>query len=303
MTRHKLWFYHPRYWLYWIILSIFWLVAKLPYAWLLKLGAGLGELISRLVKRPKHNAKTNLRLCFPALSEQARQQLLQRNFVSVGIGIFELFLSWWASNKRLLPLIDLQGTEYIDKALAAGKGVIIAAPHLTSLELALRLFSIRYPVGVMYHRQKHAWFEHLNQYFLQKYYTHAVARDNVRGLLKALRQNAIICYTPDVDAGIKNSAFVPFFKVPAATLTAMTRFAQLTGATILFAYFYRKEDGTGYEMVIKPPLENFPSDNAVQDAICINQVLEDIIRHKPEQYIWQYKRFKTRPPGEQSFYD
>ncbi len=303
MKQSKLWLYHPRYWFYWLLLGFFWLLAQLPYRCLLGLGKVLGWLIKCMVNRPRHNAATNLELCFPKLSTKEREKLLKRNFNSVGIGIFELLLSWWASDKRLLPLLDFHGTEHIDKALAKGKGVIIAAPHFTSLELALRLFSIRYRVGVMYHQQKHRWFKYLNHHFLTKYYSHAITRENVRGLIKALQQNAIICYTPDVDPGHKKSVFAPFFGIQAATLTAMTRFTELTGASILFASFYRKADGTGYEIVIRPPLADFPTKRVLDDAITTNQVIEEMVRQQPEQYIWQYKRFKTRPPGEKSFYD
>ncbi|MDF2867697.1 MAG: lipid biosynthesis lauroyl acyltransferase [Gammaproteobacteria bacterium] len=302
MKSKKFWPYHPRYWIYWLLLGLLWLFSLLPYRVLLKLGAGLGWLIMRLAKRPYRNAEINLRLCYPELNDKQRDALLQDNFRSVGIGIFELLLSWWASDKRLAKLMDIKGTEHIDAALALGKGVIIAAPHFTSLELALRMLSTRYPVAVMYNRQKHAWFEYFNQKALTKYYAKAIPRENVRAMIKALNQNRIICYTPDIDPGRKNGIFVPFFDIPAATVTGTTRFAQMTGAQVLFAVFYRREEGSGYDLAVKP-LEQFPSGNVIQDVTTINQLLEAAIRHKPEQYIWQYKRFKTRPEGERCFYE
>lgn len=302
MKSTKLWLYQPRYWLYWFILLVLRLLSQLPYRWLLKIGKGLGYVFMHLAKRARRNTQINLKLCYPHLTEQQRAELLKRNFSSVGIGVVELLMSWWATNERLLPLVHFSGLEYIDNALAVGKGVIIAAPHLTSLKIALRLFSIRYPVAVMYNRQKHPWFGALSQQALSKYYAQAIPRENVRAMVKALQQNKMVCYTPDVDPGRKSAVFAPFFNIPAATVNTLTRFSKMTGAQVLFVSFYRREDGSGYDLNFKPPLANFPGGDILQDATIINQALEKIIRVKPEQYIWQYKRFKTRPIGEKDFY-
>lgn len=303
MKNSKRSIYHPRYWIYWLILFVLWLISLLPYRVLLKLGTGLGWLIMKLAARARRTTRINLDLCFPHLSEQQREELVKRNFYSVGIGVLELLLSWWAKKERLQPLMHFNGLQYLKEALAKGQGVIIAAPHLTSLKIALRMFSTRYPVAVMYNRQKHRWFEHFNQRALNKYYAKAIPRENVRSMVKALKQNMIICYTPDVDPGRKNTVFAPFFGISTATVTAITRFTEMTGAQVLFASFYRREDGSGYELTVEPPLENFPTGHVVQDATLINQTIEKVICYKPEQYIWQYKRFKTRPAGERSFYD
>jgi len=292
----------PRYWFYWSLFSLLWLLSHLPMRCLIRIGEFLGFLVRKLAKRAYRNTEINLKLCYPELSELQRQRLIKANFRSVGIGIMELLLSWWASDKRLARLANMQDTHHIDAALAAGKGVIVAAPHLTSLELALRMFSTRYPVAVMYNRQKHPWLEYLNQRALKKYYSKAIARENVRAMVKALKHNMIICYTPDIDPGGKNGLFVPFFNIPAATVTGPTRFAQMTGAKVLFAVFYRRDDGQGYDLTVQP-IADFPSEDDTRDARVINGLLESAIRHKPEQYIWQYKRFKTRPKGEASFYD
>lgn len=302
MKPNNFWLYHPRYWLYWLIFSVLWLVSQLPYRLLLRLGRCLGYVLMRLAKRARRNTATNLKICYPDLSEQQRHQLLKDNFASVGIGIFELLMSWWATNDRLLPLAHLSGLDYIDKALAAGNGIIIAAPHFTSLKLALRMFSLYYPVAVMYNRQKHPWFGYLTQRALSKYYTQAIPRENARAMVKALKQNRIVCYTPDVDPGRKSIVFAPFFNTPAATVNAVTRLTKMTGSQVLFVSFYRREDGSGYDIAFKPSPTNFPAGDILQDATVINQELEKIIRCKPEQYIWQYKRFKTRPAGESDFY-
>jgi KDO2-lipid IV(A) lauroyltransferase len=90
--------------------------------------------------------------------------------------------------------------------------------------------------------------------------------------------------------------------VTASTLTATARFAEMAGTSVIPFILYRRDDGLGYEGIFMPPLENYPSDNAEQDAIRVNNIIEAAIRAHPEQYLWQYKRFKTRPPGEEKIY-
>ena len=109
-------------------------------------------------------------------------------------------------------------------------------------------------------------------------------------------------YTPDIDAGRRNSVFAPFFGIPTATLTTTSRLAARTDAIVLPTFFYRNANGQGYRVVFKAPLENFPSGNDEIDAIHLNAAIEQAVRIAPTQYLWQYKRFKTRPAGEKRFY-
>jgi len=122
-------------------------------------------------------------------------------------------------------------------------------------------------------------------------------------LTTALQKNEPVWYAYDVDAGKKRSVFAPFFGIQTASLTALSRLARLTGAAIVPIQFFRREDNSGYEIILSPALDFFPSQNWIDDAARLNACLEAAIRRKPEQYIWQYKRFKTRPEGEKRFYD
>ena len=95
-----------------------------------------------------------------------------------------------------------------------------------------------------------------------------------------------------------------FFGIPTASLTAISRLARLTGAAIVPIQFYRRADQQGYDIILSPALSHFPSEDLTADATRLNACLEAAIRHTPQQYIWQYKRFKTRPQeGEKRFYD
>lgn len=292
----------PRYWPSWLALGLLRIAVFLPYTWQIKLGTGLGLTLFIFAKRARKTSQINVKLCFPELTPTEQQQLLKASFVSLGIGFFETALGWWASSKRLKALVKVQGLEYVTTRQQNGQAVIMMGAHFTTLEIVGRLFSLYMPFAVVYRRQKNPVLDLFNQRYLHKHYHKAIAREDIRSIIRCLKQAIPVWYTPDVDAGIKNSVFVPFFGISAASITATSRFAKLGEAAIVPAGFYRSEDGSGYDIIFQPPLADFPSDDLTEDTARVNQVLEAAIRKKPAQYLWSYKRFKTRPPGEKRFY-
>lgn len=297
-------FFAPRFWPVWIVLGCLRLLTLLPYRWQLQLGRLLGRLLMKFPNKSYRTAVTNLELCFPNMNKEQQQQLLRNNFESVGIAVFETALGWWGSKRKLQKIkLEVKGFHHLTAALQQGHGVILCSPHFTTLELVGRLFAEQAHFAVMYRPQKFPLIEYITRNALEKHYPQVIARHDIRSMINALRAIEIVWYTPDIDAGIKNSVFVPFFGVTAATITATSRYAKMTNAKVIPGFFYRREDGSGYDVVIEPPLDNFPSGDLTQDALHLNQILEQGILIKPDQYLWQYKRFKTRPPGEKRFYN
>jgi KDO2-lipid IV(A) lauroyltransferase len=294
--------YHPKYWAIWLLMGLLKLIAYLPYTVLMHIGKALGMTLCACPLKIKKTTQVNLKLCFPELSDQAREDLLKKNFLSLGMGIMETALAWFASAKKIAHLAHVNGAQQIEIALSRGKGALLISPHLTSLQIAGRLWALQKPFAVVYRPQKNPVFNYVTERSLRKHYAHTIARGNVREILRCLNQNIPVWYTPDIDAGLRNSIFVPFFSVSAATITATTRLAKASDTAVIPTFFYRREDLSGYELTGEPILENFPTEDVAADTARINQVLEDGIRRAPEQYIWQYKRFKTRPKGEKRFY-
>ena len=107
---------------------------------------------------------------------------------------------------------------------------------------------------------------------------------------------------PDMDYGPRDAVFVPFFGVPAATVTSLSRLAKISGAAVLPCTTQILPGGQGYVVRIEPPWENYPSDDVEADTRRMNAWLEERIRQMPEQYYWVHKRFKTRPEGAASLY-
>lgn len=301
--KEQLYSLHPANWPTFIGLGLLWLITRLPYRQQMQIGRLIGKIIYHSASKLRHISEVNITLCFPELSPEARTDLIKKNFASLGIGLIETAMAWWLPERRLQQCsITINGIEHVDKAFAKGKGIILLGPHFTCLEMIGRLLGAKYSFAVMYRPHKKRILASIQERFRKKYRIKHIARHRVRELLRTLNENTAIWYAYDVDGGEKRSVFAPFFGVPTASLTAVSRIINMSGATVIPIDFYRLDDRFGYEINLYAPLENFPSNNLVTDATRLNASLEHSIRKKPEQYIWQYKRFKTRPPGEKRLY-
>ena len=282
----------PKYWPTLFALALLRALSTLPLSWLVALGKGLGNTLRLLVGKFRRTARCNLELCLPDLTPDEREYLVGRHFQSLGIGLFETAMSWWASDDRIRAISKVEGQEHLEAALAKGKGVILLAAHFTTLEIGCRMLAARTPINVMYRPTKNellAWFLARNRSRLTR---RAIRRDDIRTLITALRGNEIVWYAPDQSYRKKGAEMVRLFDIPAATNTATSRLAGMTGAAVL-PYFVERLPGTrGYRAVIHPALDNFPSGSPVADAERFNHYIEQQVRLVPEQYLWIHRRFK-----------
>lgn len=289
----------PRNWLWSPVLLLLAGLAQCPHPWQIAVGRRLGSLLQRLDRKGVHTTCVNIRLAFPELDAAQQQHFLRDNYQSAGLSLVETATAWFR-HKVTPALLTFEGEEHLQAALDSGRGILLASAHLGCLEIVGRLFSRLHPLSVMYRPQKLALIDAFAKYYRQRFYHQIIARDDLRGLIRTLKNGGIVWYTPDIDGGLRNSVFVPFFGIPTATLTTTSRLAAKTNAIVLPTFFYRQEKN--YVMCFKPPLDNFPSGDDTHDAASLNAVIEQAVRHEPTQYLWQYKRFKTRPPGEKRFY-
>jgi len=296
-------FYLPWYWPFWIFIFLFFLLTFLPYRLQLKLGSGMGRLIQCIARKSRKVAEINLKLCFPEKSNDLREHLLKESFKSLGIAVFETAMSIWASNKRLKPLLHLGDFSHLLEQTDKGRGVILLGAHFTTIEIAGRLAAMAHPYSVIYRPSKIAFVDFLFNKVMRKHFNRAIPSHRIREVVDTLKKAEIVWYSADVSTKRRNSVFAPFFGIQTATVKAVSRYAKLSGAAVAFVKHSRRADGSGYDISLTPILENFPSDDAVADATRINQLIEEAVRKNPEQYLWQYKRFKTRPhPSDKKLY-
>ncbi len=289
----------PYHWPFWLFIGILRILVLLPYRWQLAIGRCLGLLAYSITKKARSTTDVNLKLCFPELSDNERQQLAKDSFASVGMGIFEIAMSWWASNKRLLPLKKhVEGHDHYQQAQNLNKGVILLGTHMSTFAIAGRLLATEYDFAVVYRRQKIPVLDYIAMRAYHKHFYQAIVREDTRKMVKTLQAKIPIWITPDIDPAHKASIFVPFFNVQADTVIIPARFSELANAVILPVAHYRRPQGDGYDLIGHPLMLDIPSGDIERDTHAVNIMIEKIIRHAPEQYLWQYKRFRTRPEGE-----
>ncbi len=252
-------FHHMRYWPAWILVGLFILLTKLPYRTQLCIGKFLGLCLFYSSKKLTATARTNINICFPELSKKQRAHLFKKNCISSGIAIMETALAWCGKESVLRPLLHIHGEEHIKKAQAENRGILFLSPHFLTVEIANRLYALDHDISLMYRKNKSPFINFLIEHSLKKYNKQIIERNQVYRLVKALKKGEGVGYTPDIDGGYYNNIFVPFFNISASTLIAPAKLAALTNATVLFSAFYRRDDGTGYDVNFLPIASDFPS--------------------------------------------
>ena len=219
--------------------------------------------------------------------------------------MMSLSVAWFAPRWRVERFITLRDQHLLDEALASGKKVILFAPHFISLDMGgARLSAIRDRKFVsMYRKSRDPLLEYLFQRRGRFGGVVVERMASLRLIIRAIREGRIFYYLPDQDMGERASVFVPFFGIPTATVTTLSRIAETTNAVVIPCLTRILPHGRGYEMRLHPPFENFPTSDPVADARYMNEQIEQWVREMPDQYMWSYRRFKTRPNNEPSFYE
>lgn len=284
-----------------LLIGMLWVLRLLPMPAIVLAGDTLGAILFWLVPERRRVTRINLEKCFPRMPSHARERLARAHFRAFGRSFVELGIWWWSSRRRIEALVSVEGMEHL--RAHEGRPLILLAPHFIGLEAtACRLAPETRGLG-MYTQPKNRRFgERLLRGRLRFGEQVLVTRqDGMRAILRRLREGRTFYYMPDQDLGARESIFVPFFGVQAATVPTLGRLARLARAPVLPCTVRMLPRG-GYRVTIEPPWQDFPSGDDAADARRMNAYIEARVIEMPEQYFWMHKRFKTRPPGEARFY-
>ena len=274
--------------------------AKLPLPLAHVIGAGLGWLLWRI---PGHSvrviAERNLALCFPKWLRSERDGLLRWNLQETGKLLFELGSLWLWPGERVLNLVrdPVAGEEMLAEAVHQKTGAILLTPHLGSWEMAGLYYSSRYPLTILY-RPSRLGLDDLSRQGRGRLGGKVVATDpgGIRALLAALRDGEVLGILPDQDPGPEGGVFAPFFGIPASTMTLASRLALRTKAPVFLTWAERLPRGRGFRLHLRILPEVTAAQSLEQSVAALNQGVEAAVDALPAQYLWAYKRFKTRPP-------
>lgn len=279
-------------------------LARLPLPLVHALGAGIGSLLAVLPNATRRIAARNLEACFPALDARARRRLLAATLRETAKGMLELGALWLWPGARIMELVrEVRGEEAFAAARAGGRGALVFAPHLGAWEVAGLYMSAHYPITSLY-RPTRLGIDALVRSGRERMGATLVPTDQggVRAQLAALKRGEVVGILPDQDPGAGNGEFAPFFGISACTMTLASRLAMKSGAQACVLVAERLPRGQGYRLTFTPLAPAFNGDDLGASLAALNAGVEAAVRACPAQYLWAYKRFKTRPAGEPPFY-
>ena len=281
------------------LLALLWLLHWLPLALQASIGSVLGRALYTLARKRRRIAARNVQLCLPELDAKQRRDLLRERFRWLGRSAVERALLWYAPPARLKRLIHVEGDVHF--AERSERAVMWLVPHFLALDVAgvaTQLFQRR-PVASIYQAQSDAVFEAAMRRGRSRFGQGALftRQDTARPLVRAIRRGHAFFNLPDMDFGMKDSAFVPFFGIPAATLLAPSKMARALDMVVQPVVAQILPGGQGWRVEFLPPWTDWPSDDPLADAARMNAWIETMVRADPAQYLWVHKRFKSRPEG------
>ncbi len=285
-----------------LALGLMWLLHWLPLPLLGRLGEGIGSLLFHTIASRREITLTNLRLCLPQLSESERKSIAKQHFQAYARSILERGILWWGSEARLRKLIRVEPGVPL-AAIAAGPTILLC-PHFVGLDVGGVAVALEVRGCSIYTQQKNKAFDAALRRGRSRFHPAKLfARSQgVKPIIRALREGMPFFMLPDMDFGAKDAEFVPFFGIPAATLTAPARIAASTGAKVIPVIATYLPDYQGWQVKFYPAWENYPGDDMIAATRQMNAFIEQRILEAPAEYFWAHKRFKTRPPGVASVY-
>ncbi|MDX1654145.1 MAG: lysophospholipid acyltransferase family protein, partial [Candidatus Competibacteraceae bacterium] len=224
--------------------------------------------------------------------------------IETGKTILELGPLWLWSGQRVLERIrTVEGQQIWQAAVEQGRGAIAITPHLGAWEVAGLYISAHWPITTLY-RPSRLGLDELIRTGRERLGARTVPTDprGVKALFQALKKGQVLGILPDQDPGRGNGVFAPFFGVPANTMGLLSRLAIKTQAPVLLLVAERLPRGKGYRLRFTPLPEAVNQEPLEASVAAVNRAVEAAVRQRPEQYLWAYKRYKTRPEGERRLY-
>lgn len=271
-----------------------------------RIGSLAGRLGWRTAKRARRITEINIKACFPELPAEAQEQLARESLIETAKTALEIPLMWEWPVERCLGLIkEVRGQGLVDDALSRGKGLLLLAPHLGNWELAGLYFSSRYQMAALYSPP--------NMPELEPYMSRVrgrlgseLVRPDRRGLLRLitiLREGGVAGVLPDQSPTPAGGTFAPFFGIQVLTMKLVTKIIAKTGTSVLVTYAERLPHGEGFRIHVMPPDRRLFDTDLAASTTGLNASVEACVREIPNQYQWEYKRFRRLPPGSPHLYN
>jgi Kdo2-lipid IVA lauroyltransferase/acyltransferase len=272
-------------------------LSRLPFSLNRQLGKLFGQLAWWLRGDSRRTSETNISICFPELDRPAQNTLVRASLIETGKGASELAYLWLHPDEALRMIRRVEGDQPLRDTLASGRGVIMLAPHLGCWEMVNFWLSSEFDLHAMFKPSK---FEPVNELVGKsrahfKSTLHPASARGVAGLARALKSGPVVTgILPDQVPDKRSGEIVPFFGRPAWTGTLACKLLQQSGARAFMVFAKRLPGTEGYELIIRDPDAAIYDTDLATALAAMNRSIEALIREAPEQYIWNYKRFRRK---------
>lgn len=296
-------FLFPKYWLTWFGVFILWLLMFTTSSFRNKVASMIVAVTVKKNSRQYRVVKTNLSLCFSEKTEADIEKMISRFFYYKARIFLDYAFLWFAGEKKLQKIYQVYNDDELKTLKASGGNVILLSCHMLALDHGAQALSFDYPIIGLVKAIKNPVTDWLVARGRTRFNTRLYERSfGMKGIVSSVKKGDQFFYLPDEDLGGEKSEFLPFFGVQKATITALGRLAKICDAKVVPCVPVFNDSNGKYEVRFLSSMDQYPSGDKIADAIAMNQMLEKMILLAPEQYLWSFRYFKTRPDSEPSVY-
>ena len=288
-----------------LVIFLLKLLARLNLRQAQRLGTWIGRMLWLGDSATTRVTRKNIELCFPELTVTEQQVLIQKSLIETGKLFAEFGIMWeWPTDQTMSLIRSVEGKVYLDDIRMRGKGAMILAPHHGNWEMVGLYLSTLGPMAALYKPPKIEALEHYMSAVRGRHGSELLPTDRhgVTRLFTILSEGGMVGILPDQVPGGTGGVFAPFMGVPANTIKLVSRLIQKTGCEVVSLCAMRRPDGAGFDMVFRPVDPEIYSADLLTSVTALNRSIEACVRQSPEQYQWEYKRFKDYRVGSQSTY-
>lgn len=303
---------------YAVVRVIFGFFSVLPRKVSIICGILLAKIVYLFLSGLRRTGLRNLEIAFPEKAQSEREKILKAAFANLGRILGEVSQFPRATPEKLAELVEFQFEseaskcseefKFYEAEKAKGRGTIIVSPHLGNWEITVFAYSaLREPLNYLARPLDNPLIEELTVNLRTRFGNRPINKTNsLISIIEILRQGGILGVLPDVNAHPKEGIFVPFFGVPACTASGMAMLAMRTNAMIVPMCGVWDAQKNKYKIIYGNIIEPVKTGDRHRDIIETTALytleMEKFIRAYPDQWLWIHKRWKTRPPGEESLY-
>ncbi len=282
------------------IVFFLYLVYRLPQGFTYRLGLFLGRLLYKFSSKRKKVVLTNLKIAFPQLNQQEIDKLAYKSSQQSGILLMEFPLAWFGQQAEIeQQILKVFNTALINEPLNNQQSVIVVMPHLGNWEILVQWIQINFPMVGLYSPSKIPQMDKVLYSARSKFGGNPYPSNNkgILRLLRSLKQGGLMIILPDQVPKGDGGTYSPFFGQPAYTMTLLHKFIQKTQSKVVFACCIRSEEQRGFQINLEKPIFEIGEKDPMIFNAGLNHQLEQMIKKNPEQYVWDYKRYKRQQDG------